>query len=330
MRKLLIICLVLALTVGVGVLVPGCTDEVTDPELTIRTTITDEWDIRPDGREAFEEHYGFTYNRDYLLVVEAGLTLTALKEKEVDVGMVFATDSWMAELGWHVYQDDLSFFPPYDMTPSVRGEVLDEHPEIADILNELVATFPGGGQSATPALVGEAQAIWQELNHMVDFMDMWPDEVATEYLTDHGLIPDPTPDPKGVDITVGSKGFTEQLIVGELMAQVLEAHGFDVTLVDGLSTAALRDGMETGELDVIAEYTGTAWMVHFGEEYVPGWDNNDIYGFVQAGDEDDYNIIWLDPIWNNNTYAFASWPEFVADHDLVTLSDLAALYREMD
>jgi glycine betaine/choline ABC-type transport system substrate-binding protein len=102
--------------------------------------------------------------------------------------MVFATDSIMAELGWHVYQDDLSFFPPYDMTPSVRAEVLDEYPEIETILNELAATFPGGGQAATPATVGECQGVWQELNHKVDFGGMFPDEVAAEYLADQGLV----------------------------------------------------------------------------------------------------------------------------------------------
>ncbi len=328
MRKLMSGFLAVVLVVAFAVGGAGCNDE--EPELIVRTSITDEWDVRADGRAAFEEHYGFTYNPEHLLIVGAGLTLPALKEKEVEVGMVFATDSWMAELGWHVYLDDLSFFPPYDMTPSVRGEVLDEHPEIEGILNELVATFPGGGQNATPELVAEAQTVWQELNYKVDFEDQWPDDVAMEYLTDHDLIPDPTPDPKGIGIRVGAKDFTEQFIIGQMMAQLLEAHGYDVTLEDGLTSAALRTSIEAGDLDVIAEYTGTAWMEHFGEEYVPGWDNNDIYEFVQARDEDDYNIIWLDPIWNNNTYAFASWPEFVEEHDLVTLSDLAALYRETE
>jgi osmoprotectant transport system substrate-binding protein len=159
-----------------------------DMEGMIDTSITIEWDTRPDGKAAFEQHYGFTYDPGSRLVVEAGLTLGALQEEQVDVGMVFATDSWMAELGWHVYQDDLSFFPPYDMTPSVRAEVLAEYPEIETILNELVATFPGGGQSATPATVGECQAVWQELNNKVDNGGMFPDEVAAEYLADQGLV----------------------------------------------------------------------------------------------------------------------------------------------
>jgi osmoprotectant transport system substrate-binding protein len=159
-----------------------------DMEGMIDTSITIEWDTRPDGRTAFEEHYGFTYDPASLLIVEAGLTAGALENEQVDVGMVFGTDSIMAELGWHVYQDDLSFFPPYDMTPSVRAEVSDEYPEIVTILNELVATFPGGGQAATPATVGDCQTVWQELNHKVDFGGMFPDEVAAEYLQDQGLI----------------------------------------------------------------------------------------------------------------------------------------------
>jgi osmoprotectant transport system substrate-binding protein len=156
----------------------------------IDMSVTLEFEVRPDGLPALQEHYDFEVDPDYVLAVEAGLTLIALAEEEVDVGMVFATDSNMAEYGWLVYADDEAFFPPYDMTPSVRDEVLEEHPRIADILNELVATFPGGGQPATPEIVTECQIAWQELNHKVDFGGMLPEEVAREYLIEHGLIED--------------------------------------------------------------------------------------------------------------------------------------------
>jgi len=154
----------------------------------IDMSITLEWEVRPDGLPAFQEYYDFEVDPDNVLAVEAGLTLVALAEKQVDVGMVFATDSNMAEYGLHVYADDEAFFPPYDMTPSVRDEVLEEHPDIADVLDELVATFPGGSQSATPEIVAECQVVWQELNHKVDFEEMLPEEVAREYLIEHGLI----------------------------------------------------------------------------------------------------------------------------------------------
>jgi osmoprotectant transport system permease protein len=102
--------------------------------------------------------------------------------------MVFGTDPAIAEHGWHVYMDDKAFFPPYDLTPYVRKEVLDRYPEIADILNELVATFPGGGEPATPEIVAECQKVWQQLNAKVKIAKLTPDEVAREYLIEHGLV----------------------------------------------------------------------------------------------------------------------------------------------
>ena len=83
--------------------------------------------------------------------------------------------------------------------------------------------------------------------------------------------------------------------------------------------------MEAGDIDICADYTGTAWMTHLGHEYTPGVDNNEIYDLVKEEDEGN-GFIWLDPIWNNNTYVLVSWPEFVQEHNLETLSDLAALY----
>ena len=101
--------------------------------------------------------------------------------------MVFGTDASIAKHGWHVYSDDKSFFPPYDLTPYVRKGVLDKHPEIADMINELVATFPGE-VPPTPQIVGACQSVWQGLNAAVDIEKMEPKEVAHKYLTEQRLI----------------------------------------------------------------------------------------------------------------------------------------------
>jgi osmoprotectant transport system substrate-binding protein len=129
------------------------------------------------------------------------------------------------------------------------------------------------------------------------------------------------------EVTVGNKNFTEQYIVGELIKQLLEDRDFKVTLVSGLSTGQLRERMEAGEIDVCAEYTGTAWLVLLAHKREPGRDNNEVYSLVKK-EEEGNGFIWLHPIWNNNTYAFASWPKFVEEHSLKTMSDLASLYRE--
>jgi osmoprotectant transport system substrate-binding protein len=135
--------------------------------------------------------------------------------------------------------------------------------------------------------------------------------------------------PKANEVTVGNKNFTEQYVLGEIMKQLLEERGFTVNLVADLSTSTLRQGMEAGDIDICADYTGTAWMTHLAHAYEPGMDNNELYQLV-AEEEEGNGFIWLDPIWNNNTYALACWPDFAEENDVTTLSDLAALYQAMD
>jgi osmoprotectant transport system substrate-binding protein len=146
-----------------------------------------EFSTRPDGLPALEQHYGFSVPDESLKTGAPGASLLGLENHECDVAMAFGTDAVISENDWYVYQDDLAFWPPYDLVPYVSSEILDEYPEIEDIINKLAATFPGGGQDATPALIAEGQKVWQELNAMVD-VDMEPDEVAKEYLLEHNLI----------------------------------------------------------------------------------------------------------------------------------------------
>ncbi|MDY6917552.1 MAG: glycine betaine ABC transporter substrate-binding protein, partial [Chloroflexota bacterium] len=154
----------------------------------VRTYVDFEFSTRPDGLPALEDFYDFEVKEAYLLTGAAGTSLLGLENDECDIAMAFGTDAAIAEHGWHVYSDDLSFFPPYDLTPNIRKDVLDKYPEIEDILNELVAAFPGGGEEATPEIVADCQVVWQELNARVDIDKMEPDEVAQEWLEDAGLL----------------------------------------------------------------------------------------------------------------------------------------------
>jgi osmoprotectant transport system substrate-binding protein len=70
-----------------------------------------------------------------------------------------------------------------------------------------------------------------------------------------------------VELTIGSKNFTEQKVLGEIYAQGLEAAGYtvetDLNLGDqDVALAALKDG----EIDAYPEYTGTALLAFFGKE----------------------------------------------------------------
>jgi osmoprotectant transport system substrate-binding protein len=154
----------------------------------IRTFVNFEFSTRPDGLPALETFYQFKVNKRTLRTGTPGASLIALRERQTDVAMVFGTDASIAKYGWHAYADDKSFFPPYDLTPYVREGVLKKYPRIAEILNGLVQTFPGGGKPATPAMVAKCQKVWQALNARVDIERMEPSEVAHDYLVQHGLV----------------------------------------------------------------------------------------------------------------------------------------------
>ncbi len=157
-------------------------------EVEVKTFVGFEFSTRPDGLPALQEFYDFKVPEASLMTGAPGASLLGLENKDCDIAMAFGTDAIIAKYGWHAYQDNKAFFPPYDLTPYVRKDTLGKYPEIADILNELAATFPGGGKSATPAIIGEGQKTWQALNARVDIDKLEPDEVAREYLLKCGLV----------------------------------------------------------------------------------------------------------------------------------------------
>ena len=87
--------------------------------------------------------------------------------------------------------------------------------------------------------------------------------MGTAAATSANLIEE-NPDNNGVQVTVGSKNFTEQYILGEIYAQGLEAAGYDVKtqLNLGSEVIALR-ALEDGEIDAYPEYTSTALTSFF-------------------------------------------------------------------
>ncbi len=126
----------------------------------------------------------------------------------------------------------------------------------------------------------------------------------------------------GATFTVGSKEFTEQLILGQITIQVLESAGATVNNQTGLiGSTVVREALTAGEIDMYWEYTGTGWINHLGNTTpVVGTDEQ----FVAVRDADAANeIVWLDPAPLNNTYAIAVASETAASMELTTLSDLA-------
>ena len=133
-----------------------------------------EFYARPDGLKPLETQYGFEFTRENVKRMDTGLVYQALKEKQVDVGLVFATDGRIPAFNFVVLKDDKGFFPSYALTPVVRKQVLDANPKLAEHLNALSSKL----DDATMA----------RLNASVDVDKKTIEDVARGFLKEQGLI----------------------------------------------------------------------------------------------------------------------------------------------
>ncbi|MCL6637687.1 MAG: glycine/betaine ABC transporter substrate-binding protein [Alicyclobacillus sp.] len=123
-------------------------------------------------------------------------------------------------------------------------------------------------------------------------------------------------------VVVAGKNFTEQDIMAQILKQLIEHDtSLHVQLNTWLDSNVVWNAMQSGNIDVYVEYTGTG-LVNILKE--PPLSNPDaVYQKVKSEFEQKYHITWLDPIGFNNTYAMAMTEEEAQRLGIHTLSDLA-------
>ena len=120
----------------------------------------------------FVETYGLRFKE--ATPVDMGLKYAAIENGSFDVSVVYATDGLNRKVGLKILEDDKSFFPDYNGAFLVRQDLLDQYPEVAEILNLLAGKIPT-----------EQMA---ELTYQVDVMGRTVDEVAQDFLVQLGLL----------------------------------------------------------------------------------------------------------------------------------------------
>ena len=112
----------------------------------------------------------------------------------------------------------------------------------------------------------------------------------------------------GIPVTVGSKDFDEQLLLGEILVQAFGAAGAEVTNQVNLGgTSIARAALTSGEIDVYPEYNGTGYAVHLEQED-PSFDSEELTANVKEMDFEKNGIVWIGRSPFNNTYGFVSSP----------------------
>ncbi len=123
-------------------------------------------------------------------------------------------------------------------------------------------------------------------------------------------------------ITIGSKNYTEQLILGNMYAELVEEHTdlkVDKRLNLGGSSVAFN-ALKTNELDMYVDYTGTL-LVNIMDEK-PMKDAKKVYDYTKENMKNKYNLSVLDQIGFNNTYTLAMMPDIAEKYNINTISDL--------
>ncbi|WP_378144655.1 glycine betaine ABC transporter substrate-binding protein [Cnuibacter sp. UC19_7] len=145
------------------------------PESEQTFCIESEFSTRDDGWPGLKAAYGITVPDSNVSLLDTGVIYTATqKGDDCNFGEVFQTDGRISALDLTVMQDDKKFFPVYQGAFTLKQSTLDEYPAIADVLKPL-----------SDLLTTETM---QQLNAKADVDGEDPEDIATDFLKENGLI----------------------------------------------------------------------------------------------------------------------------------------------
>ena len=127
---------------------------------------------REDGYKELQKVYNIDFKKK--IDMDIGLKYQAMKDKKIDVMVIFTTDGQLAVSDVIVLEDDKKMYPSYRAGTVVRSEILSEYPELKPVLEKL-----------NNILDDKTMA---DLNYQVESKGKKPEDVAREYLQEKGLL----------------------------------------------------------------------------------------------------------------------------------------------
>ena len=127
---------------------------------------------REDGYKELQKVYNVDFKKK--IDMDIGLKYQAMKDKKIDVMVIFTTDGQLAISNVVVLEDDKKMYPSYRAGTVVRSEILSKYPELKPVLEKL-----------NNILDDKTMA---DLNYQVESKGKKPEDVAREYLQEKGLL----------------------------------------------------------------------------------------------------------------------------------------------
>lgn len=206
---------------------------------------------RPFCAVGLKDTYGIEFGEFKPLDSGGPLTVAAVKDGQVDVGVLYTSDAAIAVNGFVLLGDDKHLQLADNIIPIVRQEVLDEDTDdiLERVLNDIMAKM--------------TQQELTNLNKAVTVDTQPAADAAKAWLETNGFLGNVDSIGRG-DVIVGSTNFYEQEILGEVFAQALAHVGFKVEKKFQLGNREIVfPALRSGEIDILAEYAASALAVAY-------------------------------------------------------------------
>lgn len=132
---------------------------------------------------------------------------------------------------------------------------------------------------------------------------------------------------EGEAIRIGSKDFTENLLVAEIYALALENHGYEVERVPAISSAIVHTAIVNDEIDLYPEYTGTGLLTIL--QLPMETDPAKVFDIVKTEYNEQFNLTWLQYSEANDSQGLVITTAKAEELDIATISDLQAKASEL-
>jgi osmoprotectant transport system substrate-binding protein len=280
----------------------ACTDSDDDENTSAGDGDTTEANADDGGTEPAAGGAEFTFRP-----LDAGgpNTKAALENGDIDIALLFSSDGAISANEWVALEDDENLQPADNFVPAIRTEVSND--DIAAVLDAVSAT-----------LTVESM---QEMVAAVSIDGDNPEDVAGAYLEENDLPGDLTAEGS---INVGSSNFAESNIAAQLYGQALEAAGVDVSYTPDIGARDVYyPALESGEIDLVPEFTGTLLGFLDGEA-TPSPDVQEVLDQLRPLAEED-GVTILEPAEADSVNTFVVTQETADEYGLTTVSDLAGV-----
>ncbi|CAA9462324.1 MAG: ABC transporter, substrate-binding protein (cluster 13, osmolytes) [uncultured Rubrobacteraceae bacterium] len=152
----------------------GTLDDLAEASSGLTFATFSEFQDREDGYPNMLDNYPGLDFEETVVANDLGLRYQGVLDGEADVGVGFLTDGQLTSDELKILEDEKEIWPFYYPAPVIRSEVLEENPDVEEILNQVSATL-------------NVENI-RELNGRVDTGGEDPEDVAADFLAQQGLV----------------------------------------------------------------------------------------------------------------------------------------------